>query len=192
MVKRRNKNIKFIKIIVKLGLFFLLGFFLVVLMINWFDSPDPSEPDSREMFFENHLKDAKCVQRKYGLFPSVTLAQAALESGFGESKLTVEYHNYFGIKGNPDRGVKLWTEEVVADQFTDTEAYFRTYRSPRASFDDYGKLLTSLDRYQAVVQAETPEAAAYALYPAGYSTNPAYGDRIMEMINTYNLTQYDE
>lgn len=170
----------------------MLGLFLLVLMISRFEHSDYGEPPSRETFFENHLKDAKYVQKEYGLFPSVTLAQAALESGFGESKLTVEYHNYFGIKGNPETGVKLWTEEVVENQFTDTEAYFRIYPSPRASFDDYGKLLTTMERYSSVVEATTPEAAAYALYPAGYSTNPAYGDRIMEMISTYNLTQYDE
>lgn len=192
MTKRKNKKFKFIRILVKMGLFLGVGLSLLILLIqrsNHLEYENSLSP--REMFFENHLKDAKYVQKKYGLFPSVTLAQAALESGFGESELTVEYHNYFGIKGNKDNGVQLWTEEVMEDQFIGTQDYFRTYRSPRQSFDDYGKLLTTLDRYQGVANASTPEEAAYGLYSAGYSTNPAYGDRIMELIWTYDLTKYD-
>ncbi len=193
MAKRKNKKFKFLKIIIKLALILGIGLTLLVLVLgSCHDSNYENSPPPREMFFENHLKDAKYVQKEYGLFPSVTLAQAALESGFGESQLTVEYNNYFGIKGSPESGVKLWTEEVMNDQWVGTQSYFRAYRSPRQSFDDYGKLLTTLERYQGVVQARSPEEAAYALYPAGYSTNPAYGDRIMEMIRTYNLTQYDE
>src|SRR5699024_8926431 len=99
MTKRKNKKFKFIRILVKMGLFLGVGLSLLILLIqrsNHLEYENSLSP--REMFFENHLKDAKYVQKKYGLFPSVTLAQAALESGFGESELTVEYHNYFGIK----------------------------------------------------------------------------------------------
>ena len=69
---------------------------------------------------------------------------------------------------------------------------FRTYGSARESFYDYGKLIAKAPRYEVVRRAESAEAYARALHPAGYSTNPRYGDILIRTMEAYNLKVYDE
>lgn len=132
---------------------------------------------------------AQEVGRKYDLYPSVILAQAALESNFGESELSRNYNNYFGIKG---KGVVLPTIEMEGERKMAVEDGFRAYDSARESFYDYGKLIAKAPRYGPVREAESAEAYAMALHPAGYSTNPRYGEILLQMIRDYNLMIYDE
>ena len=117
------------------------------------------------------------------------LAQAAVESNFGESELSKSYNNYFGIKG---KGVVLPTIEMKGGQKMAVEDGFRTYNSARESFYDYGKLIAKANRYAPVREAESAEAYARALHPAGYSTNPRYGDILVQVMKDYNLMIYDE
>ncbi len=151
--------------------------------------PDWSIVESREDFFAEFAPLAQEVGKKYDLYPSVILAQAAVESNFGASELSREYNNYFGIKGE---GVVLPTVEMEGERQKNIQDGFRTYDSARKSFYDYGKLIHTADRYRAVREAENAEAYARALYPAGYSTNPHYGDILLKTMKTYNLQNYDE
>ena len=151
--------------------------------------PDRASIMNREDFFAEFAPLAQEVGKKYGLYPSVILAQAAVESNFGESELSKHYNNYFGIKGE---GVVLPTVEMEGEEKKMVQDGFRTYGSARESFYDYGKLIAKAPRYEAVRTAESPEAYARALHPAGYSTNPRYGEILVQMMKDYNLTSYDE
>lgn len=144
---------------------------------------------NREDFIAEFAPLAQEVGKKYDLYPSVILAQAAVESNFGESDLSKHYNNYFGIKGE---GVVLPTMEMEGEKEKMVQDGFRTYGSARESFYDYGKLIAKAPRYEAVRTAESPEAYARALYPAGYSTNPHYGDILIRTMEAYNLKSYDE
>lgn len=168
--------------------------FLVVFVLALFFMRPRYEPNreivhSREDFFAAFAPLAQEVGKKYDLYPSVILAQAAVESNFGESELSKEYNNYFGIKG---KGVVLPTVEMEGERKMAVEDGFRTYDSARESFYDYGKLIAKAARYEPVREAESAEAYAMALHPAGYSTNPRYGDILVQMMKDYNLTSYDE
>lgn len=151
--------------------------------------PDRASIQSREDFFAEFAPLAQEVGKKYGLYPSVILAQAAVESNFGESELSRNYNNYFGIKG---KGVVLPTVEMEGERKMAVEDGFRTYDSARESFYDYGKLIAKAARYESVREAKSAEAYAMALHPAGYSTNPRYGDILIEVMTVYNLKSYDE
>lgn len=151
--------------------------------------PDRASIQSREDFFVEFAPLAQEVGKKYDLYPSVILAQAAVESNFGESELSKQYNNYFGIKGE---GVVLPTMEMEGETEKMVKDDFRTYGSARESFFDYGKLIAKAPRYEAVRRAESAEAYAKALHPAGYSTNPHYGDILIRTIKAYNLKAYDE
>ena len=168
--------------------------FLVVFLLTLFFMRPRYEPNresvhSREDFFVAFAPLAQEVGRKYDLYPSVILAQAALESNFGESELSRNYNNYFGIKG---KGVVLPTIEMEGERKMAVEDGFRTYDSARESFYDYGKLIAKAPRYGPVREAESAEAYAMALHPAGYSTNPRYGEILLQMMRDYNLMIYDE
>ena len=168
--------------------------FFAVLIVAFFFMRPRYEPNresvhSREDFFTAFAPLAQAVGKKYDLYPSVILAQAAVESNFGESELSKHYNNYFGIKGE---GVVLPTMEMEGETEKMVKDGFRTYGSARESFFDYGKLIAKAPRYEAVRRAESAEAYAKALHPAGYSTNPHYGDILIRTIKAYNLKAYDE
>lgn len=128
----------------------------------------------------------------YGLYPSVMLAQAALESNFGESQLSFDYNNYFGIKAHDHhRSVNLETTEYYDGQETTIRDYFCVYSSPEDCFKDYAELLTSNENYRDVIGAQSPAAAARALQAGGYATDPNYASKIIAVINEYNLTRFD-
>lgn len=130
--------------------------------------------------------------KSYGLYPSVMLAQAALESQFGESQLSFDYHNYFGIKAHGHhRSVRLSTTEYYSDEPTTITDSFCVYNSPKDCFTDYAELLTENENYSDVIGAASPAMAARALQQAGYATDPAYASKLVQLINEYNLTRFD-
>lgn len=142
-------------------------------------------------FFET-LGPIAAEYKRYGLYPSVMLAQAALESQFGESQLSFDYHNYFGIKAHGHhRSVRLSTTEYYSDEPTTITDSFCVYNSPKDCFEDYAQLLTRNENYSNVVGAASPAMAARALQEAGYATDPAYASKLVQLINEYNLTRFD-
>lgn len=170
------------------------GILFALVLLYWMRpryNPEPAGALSREEYIETFAPLAVEVSERYGLIPSVVLAQSALESNFGESELSRNYNNYFGIKGKGDAAIVLPTEEIEGGKSRRVSDGFRTYDSARESFFDYGKLIADADRYRPVREAETKEAYAEALYPAGYSTNPRYGERLLFLIETYHLDRYD-
>ena len=130
-----------------------------------------------------------------GLFPSVLIAQAALESGWGQSELATKYNNLFGVKKGSSwtgRTVNLPTREVINGVSQTVRADFRVYPSWQDSIADRNRLLLTLNRYANVRSAKTPEAQVQALKAAGYATGENYVSSLMNTINANGLTRYDE
>lgn len=128
-------------------------------------------------------------------FTSVMIAQAILESQSGRSGLAQNYNNYFGIKGAYEgQSISLSTQEEVSGSNTTVNANFRVYPSPAASVQDYADLFTrnswSSNHYAAFINAKTPTEAANAL-TGTYATDSSYGSKLIQLINTYDLAQYD-
>ena len=150
----------------------------------------PSDP---EAYFEALAPYGIYVGERYDVWPSVTLAQSALESDYGRSGLSKTYNNYFGIKElRPNKGVSLFTQEVFDGEETTIKDRFRTYNNVAESFADYGKMLSSMDQYHGVLEAKTYSEAAYALQAGGYATDPYYPAKIISLIETYGLDRYDK
>lgn len=130
-----------------------------------------------------------------GLFPSVLIAQAALESGWGQSELATKHNNLFGVKkGGSWTGpvVNMPTREVINGVSQTVRADFRVYPSWQASIADRNKLLLTLKRYANVRNAKTPQAQVEALKASGYATGEKYVSKLMSTINANGLTRYDE
>lgn len=138
-----------------------------------------------------------------GLFPSVMIAQGALESGWGESGLSKKYNNYFGVKASAskfsdawdpakDQSVNVRTSEYLNGGWNNNyQDNFRVYRSMADSLQDRNALITRAPRYAAALKAATPDEQIRAMWQAGYATDPGYVEKIISIINTNGLRQYD-
>lgn len=156
-------------------------------------------------FFATIGPAAQEHQRATGLFASVTLAQAALETGFGKSTPVdidtgQQSYNLFGVKGTgPAGSVRSGTREVRNDVSGPEIGTFRAYHSWSESLADHDRLLASESRYAPVRAAQTPYEACRQLYLCGYATDagpeidgdPRYDDKLMNLIRNYNLKQFD-
>lgn len=130
----------------------------------------------------------------YGILPSVTGAQAILESGWGTSQLATNAHNLFGIKGTNADGatVRMPTREVVNGYSLSVWADFRAYPSFVESIADHGQFLSVNSRYHNVLGERDAWQAAQKLQSDGYATDPAYADELMQIIRANNLTRWDQ
>ena len=149
---------------------------------------------SEKLAFINRVWNEIKGEEMPGFFPSVLIAQAALESNWGKSQLAAKYNNYFGIKkGSSWTGptVNMKTGEVFNGQSTTINSDFRVYNSLIDSIRDRNKLL-STSRYVSVKQATTPQAQAEAIKNSGYATALNYVSALMSTINANSLTKFDE
>ena len=128
------------------------------------------------------------------ILPSVTIAQAILESGWGRSTLTVKGNALFGIKagsGWKGKRLSLKTWEVYDGKRTDIIDAFRAYDSWEESVADHSAFLGSLARYRNIVGNTDPEKVCRLLQQDGYATAPNYADSLIGLIGQYDLGQYD-
>lgn len=142
-------------------------------------------------FINNIAPYARRTQKEYGIYASVTIAQAILESSWGESELSAVYNNYFGIKSTNGKGVWYPTPNDAQKM-----SCFRVYDSIQGSTDDHGKLIGTTERYKEARkcfdEGKGPEAQIRAIKAAGYAEDPHYVAIIMQLINQFNLQQYDK
>ncbi len=129
---------------------------------------------------------AKQASTMLGLDPKLLMAQAALETGWGQFIAKdldgSSSNNIFNIKAkNLDRAVKIKTTEYIADSPVSMMASFKKYSSVAHSFDDYMSLILG-DRYKtALANAHDPERYIDALLCAGYATDPDYANKIVSI-----------
>jgi len=154
------------------------------------DDSMPTRFASAEDFVRHMLPLAQKAADKLGVRPELLLAQAALETGWGQHiNRHVDgssSHNLFNIKagGNWDGGrVAISTLEYRDGVARHERAAFRAYDSYADSFDDYVDFLQSRPRYQsALEQADDAESFIRELHGAGYATDPAYADKIINIM----------
>ncbi|WP_456267391.1 flagellar assembly peptidoglycan hydrolase FlgJ [Kushneria sp. AK178] len=132
---------------------------------------------------------ARAVSDRTGIPHQLILAQAALETGWGAKEIRTgdgqASHNLFNIKatgGWQGERASVMTTEFEAGTARKERAAFRVYDSYEAAFSDYARLLTDNPRYQPVLDAQTPEAAAHALQECGYATDPRYGEKLVAIM----------
>jgi hypothetical protein len=144
-----------------------------------------------ETFLAKMAPTAQAIGRKWNIPPSVIIAQAALESGWGQA---VKGNAYFGIKQGASDGESLafTTHEVINGQVVALVDRFRTYRSLQDATKAYAQFLHDTPRYQNALQdTSDPAKFATALQQAGYATDPRYAEKLQQIIQRYELTSYD-
>ncbi|MGX6429892.1 glucosaminidase domain-containing protein [Levilactobacillus yonginensis] len=151
-----------------------------------------STPDA---FISSLKSPVKSVANQYKLYPSVMMAQAALESGWGTSTLTTTANNYFGIKGSYNgASVTMQTSEYDSNgQLYYTNAAFKKYPNAKASMTDNATLLRNGTSYNPKIysgtwreNASSYTSAANAL-TGTYATAPTYGASLIKLIKQYSL-----
>lgn len=150
--------------------------------------------NKQQAFIQKISRGAVEGMRKYGILPSVTMAQAILESGWGESGLTEVSNNLFGIKaGSSWSGpvVAYPTKEYVNGQYVNVTADFRAYESLDASMEDHGAFLAGLSRYANIIGVKDFREVCRLLQEDGYATAPNYADSLIALVEHYNLDAYD-
>lgn len=151
---------------------------------------------SKHQFIEAAAAAAQEAQRRTGAPASVAIAMAINETGWGTSRLAREAHNYFGIKGRLGEGpagvVWMTTWEVLGGRNVYLREPFRAYHSPEESFLDFGLFLHANPRYQrALTLTHDPRAFVREIAAAGFATDPDYAAKIIRLMDTYDLYQYD-
>ena len=125
--------------------------------------------------------------KKYKIPASIMLAQALLESNAGQSELARKSNNHFGIKCHDWAGRKVYHDD---DQRDDC---FRVYKSVKDSYEDHSIFLSSHQRYAGLFRLKATDYVGWArgLKAAGYATSPTYADKLINIIESYNLDRYD-
>lgn len=200
--KRRTSKRRGVKL-PDLILIVLLVTLISVQTIKWIDQrqePARIERESPQQtktdFIKQLVPSAQKQQRQYHVFASITLAQAALESNWGQSELSARYHNLFGIKSDQPNSPQLTTKEYVNGQWITVKARFASYASYDESIAAHTQLFVNgtgwdASHYQAVLAAANYQQAAQALQAKGYATDPGYAQKLIDLIQEYHLDQYD-
>ena len=129
-----------------------------------------------------------------GVPASITIAQAALESAWGESGLAKAGNNLFGIKADSlwrGQTLTMNTKEFIKGQWVVVPALWRKYPSWQASMEDHAAFLRRNPRYKACFLCTTAPAFAKALVQAGYATDPEYANKLIVLMDKHQLQSLD-
>lgn len=131
--------------------------------------------------------------KKTGILASLTIAQAILESGWGESALAAApNYNLFGIKGDYNGDYCTFpTSEYINGQWVRVNANFRKYPSWAESLADHSDLFLRWDRYSNLRGCTDYRLACRYVREDGYATDPSYTDKLINIIEANNLTRFD-
>ena len=140
-----------------------------------------------QAYIDSYSQISKEEMLQYGIPASITLAQGILESGAGRGELTGKANNHFGIKCHGWEGDKVYHDDDEAQEC------FRKYNDPKYSFRDHSLFLTQRSRYQNLFKLKKDDYKGWAkgLKKAGYATDPKYPDKLIAIIERYNLDAYD-
>lgn len=143
---------------------------------------------SYQKYIDKYSSLAVEHQRKYAIPASITLAQGILESGAGQSKLARESNNHFGIKCHSDwKGQRSYHDDDARGEC------FRKYRKVEDSYEDHSHFLADRPRYASLFKLRITDYKAWAqgLQKCGYATDKAYANKLIKMIEDYELYRFD-
>ena len=124
----------------------------------------------------------------YGIPASITIAQGILESGMGYGRLAMEGNNHFGIKCHIG-----WDGKSIYHDDDEKGECFRVYNNPATSYRDHSLFLTNRERYTFLFDYKMNNYKAWAkgLKKAGYATDPKYSDKLISLIERFELNRFD-
>jgi len=148
-----------------------------------------AQKDKAQAYIDNYKALAISEMQRTGVPAAITLAQGILESKYGESDLCRQSNNHFGIKCKTE-----WTGDKVYHDDDVKQECFRVYQDAAASFRDHSDFLKNRPYYTSLFTLDPTDAEGWArgLKKAGYATEKDYPQRLMELINRYDLNQYTQ
>lgn len=151
-------------------------------------TPTTSYTNTTEDYIASFGDIAKEEMRKYKIPASITLAQGILESSSGRGRLAVEANNHFGIKCHDWIGDKIYHDDDASQEC------FRKYKHAKQSFEDHSTFLTGRSRYANLFKLDVDDYEAWAkgLRAAGYATDKKYPEKLISLIERFQLYKYDE
>lgn len=154
--------------------------------------PALGQPSGQRYTPEEYIAEWKDVavrkMKEHGIPASITLAQGLLESGNGNSELAREGNNHFGIKCTPD-----WTGGRTYHDDDKKDDCFRKYKDAAQSYEDHAKFLQK-PRYASLFELKPTDYKGWAhgLKKAGYATDPNYPQKLITLIERYDLSNLDK
>ena len=144
--------------------------------------------DEIKLYVASFHEIAKNSMKTHGIPASIILAQGILESGAGKGKLAQSANNHFGIKCHTG-----WTGDSVKHDDDAEQECFRKYAQPSESYKDHSLFLTSRSRYATLFKLDKGDYQSWArgLKGAGYATDVKYPDKLIGLIERFELYKYD-
>ena len=145
-----------------------------------------NEQDIRD-YIEQYADVAVKKMHEYKIPASITVAQGIFESACGKSRLATEGNNHFGIKCHE------WDGDTILVDDDELQECFRKYASVEDSYNDHSLFLTNRKRYANLFQLDIMDYKSWArtLKQDGYATNPQYADRLISLIERFNIASLD-
>ncbi|MDT0553284.1 glucosaminidase domain-containing protein [Urechidicola vernalis] len=145
--------------------------------------------DAKGAYIAKYSEIAMEEMRRYKIPASITLAQGVLESRSGQSQLTTRSNNHFGIKCH-----KGWTGGKTYHDDDEKGECFRVYKHPEKSFRDHSLFLAERKRYAGLFELKITDYKGWAkgLKKAGYATDKSYPQKLISIIETHELYDYDD
>lgn len=195
----RNKKLRkariymFLAFILICIVYFIHCSFEPVIDTNKIKSVIPTQAEQK--FIDSLVEPSKEAYKEAGIFPSVSIAQAMLESDAGTSVLARKAENLFGIKAFDWTGptITMPTQEEYNGICVTVMTTFRVYSSWNDSIKDYTKFLKENRTYRdnGVFRAKNFKQQAIALQKSGYATDTKYASKLITKIIQYRLYKYD-
>ena len=162
-------------------------FYLLFFIATLAEAATQRKIPSYEKYIKTYSALAIEQQKKYKIPASITLAQGLLESGAGQSNLARRSNNHFGIKCHSDwRGGRVYHDDDLRGEC------FRKYKRVEDSYEDHSKFLKR-SRYDRLFQLKITDYKGWArgLQKCGYATDRAYANKLIKVIEDYELYRYD-
>ncbi|MEP1487014.1 MAG: glucosaminidase domain-containing protein [Algibacter sp.] len=144
--------------------------------------------NTTEEYIDTYKIIAQEEMRLYNIPASITMAQGILESGSGKGRLSVKANNHFGIKCHNWTGAKIYHDDDEAQEC------FRKYNNAKYSFRDHSLFLTGRKRYEGLFKLKQSDYKGWAkgLRAAGYATDKKYPEKLISLIERYQLYKLDD
>lgn len=153
--------------------------------LRQYDSSLCDGNEQRRRYVERYSRAAIENREQYGIPASITLAQGILESASGTSYLAQMAYNHFGIKASND-----WSGDAISKPGESVR--YRSYKTVTECFADHARFLKR-KRYESLFRLKITDYKGWAegLRKCGYATDPRYAEKLISIIERYELYKYD-
>jgi flagellar rod assembly protein/muramidase FlgJ len=152
------------------------------------------KPNSPEEFVRLLTPSALAAMETFAVPASFTIAQGALESGWGKSRLAIDGRNLFGVKADASWTgdiITMYTREFINGTYVMVEAKWRKYPNLQTCLDDHAKFFHNNSRYKDCFQFKDGKRFAKAVADAKYATDPDYANKLIDIIQSRRLDLLD-